>query len=335
MGGAARCGCLGPLSQRTGQALTVCGSRRDTAGFIHLLDAVAQTWPRGELILILDNLSTHKTMDVRLWALAHDRVRFLFQPTYAPWLNLIEPWWKTLRSLALKGRRFVASDEIIQAIAAATSYWNARCHPIAGARLLVSSYLLDGALKQIQTPEVDIASRPITNIRQLTSKQEQEVRKSIRETLETIDPYDFEELVKYLLQNMGYENVEVTKKANDGGVDVIADIEVGITSIREVVQVKRFKSTVSRPILDQLRGSLHRFDAVQGTIITTGKFTKDAQGAAFERGAPPITLIDGDRLIQLMIDTGIGVTHEEVKVLRFNPSDFEFGTEAETEVPEA
>jgi hypothetical protein len=120
---------FGAFEPATGQALTVCGPRRDTANFIGLLDAVIQTWPQGELILILDNLSTHKTMDVRLWALAHDRVRFLFQPTYAPWLNLIEPWWKTLRSLALKGRRFVAADEIIQTIAAATTYWNDRCHP--------------------------------------------------------------------------------------------------------------------------------------------------------------------------------------------------------------
>ena len=120
---------FGAFEPAAGQALTVCGPRRDTANFIGLLDAVIQTWPQGELILILDNLSTHKTMDVRLWALAHDRVRFLFQPTYAPWLNLIEPWWKTLRSLALKGRRFVAADEIIQTIAAATTYWNDRCHP--------------------------------------------------------------------------------------------------------------------------------------------------------------------------------------------------------------
>jgi len=52
------------------------------------------------------------------------QVHFLFQPTYAPWLNLIEPWWKSLRSLALKGRRFETTEEITQAIADATDYWN-------------------------------------------------------------------------------------------------------------------------------------------------------------------------------------------------------------------
>jgi transposase len=74
-------------------------------------------------------LAAHKTLDVRLWALAHPRLRFLFQPTYAPWLNLIEPWWKALRSLALKGRRFEDKAELITAIDAATVYWNRRPKP--------------------------------------------------------------------------------------------------------------------------------------------------------------------------------------------------------------
>ena len=68
-------------------------------------------------------------MNVRLWLLAHPRVRFLFQPTYAPWLNLIEPWWKTLRSLALKGRCFDTLAQLVTAIDLATSYWNSHRHP--------------------------------------------------------------------------------------------------------------------------------------------------------------------------------------------------------------
>ena len=55
---------------------------------------------------ILDNLSTHRALDVLLWSLTHPRWEFVFQPTYAAYLNLIEPWWTILRSLALKGRRF-------------------------------------------------------------------------------------------------------------------------------------------------------------------------------------------------------------------------------------
>ena len=73
--------------------------------------------------------SRDDTMDVRLWALAHKRVRFLFQPTYAPWLNLIEPWWKTLRSLTLAGHRFEDIDDLRSSIVQGTSYWNDHRHP--------------------------------------------------------------------------------------------------------------------------------------------------------------------------------------------------------------
>ncbi|WP_238537839.1 hypothetical protein, partial [Zavarzinella formosa] len=54
---------------------------------------------------------------------------FVFQPVAAAYLNLIEPWWKVLRSLALKGRRFGTWEEIAEAVDRATAYWNARRHP--------------------------------------------------------------------------------------------------------------------------------------------------------------------------------------------------------------
>ena len=66
--------------------------------------------------------------------LAHPRWEFVFQPKYAAYLNLIEPWWKILRSLALKGRRFETWDEVCQAIRDATAYWNAHRHPFVWGR---------------------------------------------------------------------------------------------------------------------------------------------------------------------------------------------------------
>ena len=144
-------------------------------------------------------------------------------------------------------------------------------------------------------------------IEELTSKQEASVRERLRELLLDMDPFAFEHLVKRLLEKMDYQKVEVTTRSGDGGVDVIADIEVGITSVREVVQAKRHKQAVQRKDLDALRGSLYRFDAVRGTIITTSRFSKGTEEAASARGAHPITLIDGDTLVDLLIKHGIGV----------------------------
>ena len=75
------------------------------------------------------NLSTHSAPDVLLFSLLHPRWEFVFQPKYAAYLNLIEPWWKVLRSLALKGRRFETWAEIEQAVERATAYWNDHKHP--------------------------------------------------------------------------------------------------------------------------------------------------------------------------------------------------------------
>jgi restriction system protein len=102
-------------------------------------------------------------------------------------------------------------------------------------------------------------------------------------------------------------------------VDVVGTIELGISAVREVVQARRHKGTIGRPILDQLRGSLHRFNAVRGTVITTGKFTKGMEQAAFERGAAPITLIDGERLLDPLLEYEIGVTRRQVEYVEFAP----------------
>jgi restriction system protein len=133
-----------------------------------------------------------------------------------------------------------------------------------------------------------------------------------------MDPYQFEDLVRRLLEEMGYEDVETTSPSNDKGVDVVGDIEVGITAVREVVQVKRYRSNIQRPVVDALRGSLHRFGAVRGTIINTSGFSKGTREAAFERGAAPITLIDGEKLITLMIEHQLGVRKKAIGILELD-----------------
>lgn len=158
-----------------------------------------------------------------------------------------------------------------------------------------------------------------SSLRKLAQDIRQQARLQLAEHLADMDAFKFEELIKFLLEEMGYAEVVVTSPTNDKGVDVVANIELGISSVREVVQVKRHKGNLSRPVLDQLRGSLHRFNAVRGTIITTGGFSKGMQDAAFERGAAPITLIDGDKLLDLLIENSIGVRKQAVEYFEFDP----------------
>ncbi len=144
----------------------------------------------------------------------------------------------------------------------------------------------------------------------------------LRELLGTMDPYRFESLVKDLLEAMDYEDVVVTKQSGDKGVDVVANYEFGITQIREVVQVKRHQGSITRPVLDQLRGALPYHQAIRGTIITLGKFAQGCKDAALFPGAAPITLIDGDKLIELMLKHEVGIKKRTQALVEIDESYF-------------
>jgi len=152
----------------------------------------------------------------------------------------------------------------------------------------------------------------------LVNEKNTRARQDLAEYLQSMNPIKFEHLIKRLLEEMGYEDVEVTSPTNDKGVDVVAEIEVGVSRVREVIQVKRVKGNIGRPTLDQLRGSLPFFDAVRGTIVSTGGFSKPAKDVAFFQGAAPITLIDGDTLVSLLIEHDIGVRRREIRILEFD-----------------
>lgn len=164
-------------------------------------------------------------------------------------------------------------------------------------------------------------------IRDLLQRQTLRVREQLLDLLREMDPYDFEHLIASLLEALGYEEPTVTSPSNDKGVDVVASIQLGISEVREVVQVKRQKGNIGRPVLDALRGSLHRFQAVRGTIITTGGFAGGTKKAAFEAGAAPITLIDGERLVDLLMKHQIGARSRSVVLWELDPAALAGGDE--------
>ena len=156
-------------------------------------------------------------------------------------------------------------------------------------------------------PIVDKETQLIKGIEQFNKEQKELLKKYLAETT----PYQFEHIIKDLLLSMGYDDVKVTSPSNDKGIDVTGVSQNGITTVKEVIQVKRnTSSNINRPILDALRGSLHRFDAFQGTIITLSDFAKGAKDAAFEKGAAPLTLINGDKLVDLLIKNEIGINRK-------------------------
>jgi hypothetical protein len=90
---------FGAFQPGSGEAFTLPYSGRTTANWVDFLERV-ESWIEAEIetiYAVLDNLSAHRAADVLLFSLAHPRWEFIFQPKYAAYLNLIEPWWKVLR----------------------------------------------------------------------------------------------------------------------------------------------------------------------------------------------------------------------------------------------
>ena len=122
---------FGAFQPASGKAFTQTYERRTRTNRVDFLSAV-EAWidPASERVhAVVDNLNTRSAPDVLLFSLLHPRWEFVFQPKYAAYLNLIEPWWKIMRCLALKGRRFETWAEIAQAVERATAYWNEHKHP--------------------------------------------------------------------------------------------------------------------------------------------------------------------------------------------------------------
>ncbi len=86
---------VGPFQPTTAAALTWTAARRTTATVVAFLElGEAGIDPALQRVsAILDHLYAHRATAVLLFALAHPRCEFVFPPTYAADLNLIEPWW--------------------------------------------------------------------------------------------------------------------------------------------------------------------------------------------------------------------------------------------------
>ncbi len=132
--------------------------------------------------------------------------------------------------------------------------------------------------------------------------------------LRKIEPSAFERLCQRLLREAGFVQVEVTGKSGDGGIDGKGIMKLGaLLSFHVIFQCKRYEGQVGSGAIRDFRGAMvGRAD--KGLFITTGGFTRDALKEATRDGAPPVELIDGDELCELLKQYNLGVVTEHVQV---------------------
>ena len=128
----------------------------------------------------------------------------------------------------------------------------------------------------------------------------------------SMTPHGFERFCKYLLRVYGFERVEVTPIGKDGGIDGYGVLQINpFVSFKVIFQCKRYKQTVSRAQVGDLRNAMIG-RAEKGIMITTGIFSEDAKREATREGAPPIELIDGNELVHMLEKEEIGVKPKTV-----------------------
>lgn len=151
----------------------------------------------------------------------------------------------------------------------------------------------------------------------------QAVKKQLLEALHSMDPSNFEELSGEVLRNLGFENVQVTGKTGDGGIDVTGELVVaGVIRSSVCVQVKRWRNNVQRSSVSELRGSLRPHQT--GLFITTSDFSRQAVEEAIDPYKAPISIMNGNELVDLLCDFGIGVTLEKVTVFDIDKDEMNF-----------
>lgn len=139
-------------------------------------------------------------------------------------------------------------------------------------------------------------------------------RKELLKAVKEMPPGDFEDLIARLLAAIGFEEVEVTNRTKDGGIDVRGTLVVGdVIRTRLAVQVKRWKHNVQSPVIQQVRGSIGAHE--QGLIITTSDYSKGAKDEAERPDATPVGLMNGEQLVALLVENEIGVRRTPLQLI--------------------
>ena len=130
--------------------------------------------------------------------------------------------------------------------------------------------------------------------------------------LRRLSPSGFERVCQRLLRESGFESVKVTGKSHDGGIDGVGILQLNpFVTLKVLFQCKRYKGSVSRAEVGDFRNAmLGRAD--KGIILTTGSFSAEAIKEANRDGAPPIELVEGDKLVSLFERARLGVKERTV-----------------------
>jgi len=173
-----------------------------------------------------------------------------------------------------------------------------------------------------------IAGKEVTetapSFKEMYDEYESAFRSQLLENIYELTPHQFEQFARKILQAYGFIDVKVTNVSSDGGVDGYGKLRLGLASMNVAYQCKRWEGNVGRPEVDKFRGAIQG-EFEQGIFFATSDFSAQARDASLKKGAVPIILLNGESILDLMIQKEIGV--QKVPLYQYYDRPIEFTEE--------
>lgn len=200
----------------------------------------------------------------------------------------------------------------------ATEFMDVRLKPAANSAPLVEPPVNTAALTSSAT------ASPDDRLEQALNEIRDAVAADLLESLKQVSPSRFEVIVLDVLHRLGYgasrDDLQRVGGSGDGGIDGAISLDkLGLEKV--YVQAKRWQGTVGRPELQAFYGALAGQKAKRGVFITTSGFT--GQAIDFVKSVDGIVLVDGARLVHLMMDHEVGVSSRVLKLPKLDSDYFD------------
>lgn len=167
---------------------------------------------------------------------------------------------------------------------------------------------------------------PDDRLEQALAELRRATASDLHDNLSQVSPTRFEVIVLDVLHRLGYgtsrHDLQRVGGTGDAGIDGVISLDkLGLEKV--YVQAKRWQNTVGRPELQAFYGALAGQKAKRGIFMTTSGFT--AQAIEFTKSVDGIVLIDGTRLVNLMMEYEVGVSSKAIKIPKLDSDYFDEG----------
>jgi restriction system protein len=151
------------------------------------------------------------------------------------------------------------------------------------------------------------------NLEDVSDDYRASFKQKVLNKLLDLSPGQFEKFAETLLKGYGFQRTQVTGRTGDGGIDGHGQLKVGLAVVRAAFQCKRWQNSVGPKEVREFRGAIQG-QYEQGYFFTTSTFTKSAQQESIKMGAVPVILFEGDQIVEIMIEKGVGIKRQPIEL---------------------